>query len=354
MIQEQSGTSNQIYTDYHLGMRPNLVDRDIYKLKVESDPASKNQQMKAEADFKTEEPSKEDLEIESSVLKQKMSEKLKFVLSDKEIFDPYENQKKMKKSKQFQISSKFRAADKIQVYGGKIEDPFKINQFKINEIEKRVFTAPAHQNDEKKRLLAVKLINNSFEQAKTIKVGMQKPGKSNVYAKKVYNIFPQFDAIPHKVLHVMNDDKTGLHEKFPIPGASKSNQLSQSKMNDEIKDKIDAMKESYKRNNGQVLLSFTDKSEDQKKFALYKLNHKEKLPSDLAHTILGKRSADQRIKDLEEATQYEFVRDYNYTQQQLNAKNEYVIKLDNVRSQMTFLPIKNRIALVKKKKSLAE
>jgi len=35
MIQEQSGASNQIYTDYNLGMKPNLVDREIYKLKVE-------------------------------------------------------------------------------------------------------------------------------------------------------------------------------------------------------------------------------------------------------------------------------------------------------------------------------
>lgn len=32
MIQEQSGQTTQIYTDYNLGMRTNLVDRDIYKL----------------------------------------------------------------------------------------------------------------------------------------------------------------------------------------------------------------------------------------------------------------------------------------------------------------------------------
>jgi len=36
MIQEQSGASNQIYTDYNLGIKANLVDKDIYKLKVES------------------------------------------------------------------------------------------------------------------------------------------------------------------------------------------------------------------------------------------------------------------------------------------------------------------------------
>lgn len=47
--------------------------------------------------------SKEELAIEVQVLKQKMSEKLKFVLSDKDTFDPYEGQKKVKKSKQFKI-----------------------------------------------------------------------------------------------------------------------------------------------------------------------------------------------------------------------------------------------------------
>ena len=186
--------------------------------------------------------------------------------------------------------------------------------------------------------MAIDLINNTFEKAKNIKVGMQKPGKSNVYAKKVYDIYPQFDAIPHKVRHVMNDDKAGLHEKFPIIGASKVYQMSQSNENDAVKDQMEAMKEQYKQNNGQILLGFADKS-DKTKVALYKVNHREKMPEELAVTTLGKRTADQRVKDLEEATQFEFVREYSFTQQQLPAKNEYVIKLDNVRQHMTFLPI---------------
>ena len=36
MIQEQNGDSNQIYTDYNMGIKANLVDKDIYKLKSES------------------------------------------------------------------------------------------------------------------------------------------------------------------------------------------------------------------------------------------------------------------------------------------------------------------------------
>lgn len=75
-------------------------------------------------------------------------------------------------------------------------------------------------------MVAIDLINKSFDKIKTIQPGMEKPGKPGVYAKKVLNVFPQFDTIPHKVLHVINDDKQGLYEKFPIQGANKGNQLS--------------------------------------------------------------------------------------------------------------------------------
>lgn len=291
-------------------MKPNLVDRDIYKLKIES-KGSKDQQAQNEFQ-KSENVSKEELAVEYQLLNQKISEKLKFVLSDKDTFDPWENQKKTKKSKQIQISAKYRVQDKIRVYGGGIEDPFKINLQNINEIEKRVFTAPAHQRDPQKRLMAIDLINKTFDKAKEIHVGMQKPGKSNVYAKKVYNIFPQFDALPHRVLHVMNDDKAGMYEKFPIINASKMNQMSQSNEFDEVKDQIEAMKDRYKKNNGQMLVNFVDKVDDEKKLALYKFNHQEKMPSDLVQATLGKRGVTDR--DLEVATHYEFVRDYGFTQ----------------------------------------
>lgn len=59
--------------------------------------------------------------------------------------------------------------------------------------------------------MAVDLIKKTFSNVKNVKVGMQKPESNGVYAKNVYNVFPQFDAIPQKVLHVMNDDKAGLY-----------------------------------------------------------------------------------------------------------------------------------------------
>lgn len=70
-----------------------------------------------------------------------MSEKLKFVLSNKEVYDPFEGQKKARASKKIIIPSKFTAHDKINRYGGKIEDPFKLNTMNQHEIDTRVFTS---------------------------------------------------------------------------------------------------------------------------------------------------------------------------------------------------------------------
>jgi hypothetical protein len=64
MIQES--LSCQIYTDYNIGMRTNLVDRDIYKAQ------------------------QQDLD------KQKLTEKMKFILSNKDTYDPYEGMNKVK------------------------------------------------------------------------------------------------------------------------------------------------------------------------------------------------------------------------------------------------------------------
>jgi hypothetical protein len=65
--------------------------------------------------------------VSADELKQRMSEKLKFILSDKDTFDPYEFQKKERMSKKIIIPARFTAHDKINHYGGKIEDPFKVN-----------------------------------------------------------------------------------------------------------------------------------------------------------------------------------------------------------------------------------
>lgn len=85
MLQEQHQT-NQIYTDFNIGMHTNLVDRDVYKLNV---------------------PENSDAKAEADALKAKMSEKLKYILSDKETYDPFENKKQVKLSKQIIIPQKF-------------------------------------------------------------------------------------------------------------------------------------------------------------------------------------------------------------------------------------------------------
>ena len=81
-----------------------------------------------------------------------MSEKLKFVLSDKDTYDPYEGQKKARMSKKIIIPAKFTAHDKINRYGGKIEDPFKVNMtINVKDVDERVFTVQEHKENPNKK-----------------------------------------------------------------------------------------------------------------------------------------------------------------------------------------------------------
>lgn len=77
------------------------------------------------------------------------------MLNEKDTYDPYENQKKLKLSKQIIIPSKFLFLDKINVYGGKIEDSFRTNILNPHEMEERVFTHPTHQVLAQKRIEGV-------------------------------------------------------------------------------------------------------------------------------------------------------------------------------------------------------
>jgi hypothetical protein len=97
-----------------------------------------------------------------------MSEKLKYVLSNKDTYDPFEGQKKMRMSSKIVIPSKFTAHDKILKYGGKIEDPFKVNIENKHEMEERVFTAPEHQRLESKRRDGIVQIEETFNKVKNI------------------------------------------------------------------------------------------------------------------------------------------------------------------------------------------
>ena len=46
----------------------------------------------------------------------------------------------------------------------------------------------------------------SFDKSKAVKVGMMKPGKSSVTAKRVLDIVPCFEAMPMTVVTVSNDE----------------------------------------------------------------------------------------------------------------------------------------------------
>ena len=73
-----------------------------------------------------------------------MSEKLKYVLSNKDTYDPYEGQKKMTMSSKIVVPAKYKIIDKTLKFGGKIEDPFKLNVLNRDEAEQRVFTSIEH------------------------------------------------------------------------------------------------------------------------------------------------------------------------------------------------------------------
>lgn len=126
----------------------------------------------------------------------------------------------MKKSKQYQVSQSFIAFDKIERFGGKIADPFELNQSNKEEINARVFTSALEKG---KKEAAVKLIQASFDNSKKIKVGMEKPGKKGVKAKRVLDVFPHFATMQHKIISVANDECKALWEE-KLTGMEESEQ----------------------------------------------------------------------------------------------------------------------------------
>ena len=245
---------------------------------------------------------KEELSVEA--LKEQMSAKLKYVISDKDHFDPYESLKKQKQKDKIIIPPKYTQFDKIRNYGGKIEDPFAINTTNIGDMEARVFTHKLHMDLPQKRDDAIRLIQATFDKAKDLKAGMSKPGSNGtVTAKRVYDVRPMLQAIPYRLFHVINDDQSILTDNLPI----KTQSFSQ--MTDDGQKEV--LKAKYQSNLGQVLVSFDDKfNQDdkgnaEKKKALYKWDHQEGLDTEVGKTLLGKRANGQR-----DATQFEHIRDY--------------------------------------------
>ena len=114
-----------------MGVRPNLVDRSQYD-KNQSDS--------------------------------KLTEKLKFILSKQDTFDPYEGQKKNKMSNKYNVAQSYIAFNKIERFGGKIANPFEVNIQNKEELGSRVFTS-----EKNKKQKAIQLIDKSFENVKKIK-----------------------------------------------------------------------------------------------------------------------------------------------------------------------------------------
>lgn len=114
-------------------MKTNLVDRDVYK-----------------------HPSDSKMSVQD--LKAKMSEKLKYVIAEKDSYDPYEAQKKLKMTKKISIPIKYTSMDKAHQYGNKVEDPLKPNALTQKDMEDRVFTALEHKGSLEKKRKGIQLI----------------------------------------------------------------------------------------------------------------------------------------------------------------------------------------------------
>ena len=127
-----------------------------------------------------------------------------------------------------------------------------------------------------KKVKGVEQIKTTFDKVKSIKVGMEKPG-STLKAMKVFDIMPNFQALPQQILHVLNEDIGAIEENLDA----------------------DADKKQFYQNNGQLMMHYQDRND--KKFALYRKDHETELSDELAKITLGKRVAPNRPYDLNQA-----------------------------------------------------
>lgn len=68
---------------------------------------------------------------------------------------------------------------------------------------------------------------------------------------------PSFQALPLKILHVINDDTNVLDENIPVYNEDgEVYTMSQLTNNEEANQKIETLKQKYHSNNGQVLYTY--------------------------------------------------------------------------------------------------
>ena len=106
------------------------------------------------------------------------------------------------------------------------------------------------------------------------------------------------------------------------------------------------MKQKFRQNNGQVLLNFTDQADGEKKFALYRWDQQQPMSEEVAKVSLGKRSHQEREGGVD---QLEHVRNYCFSQQPNDAKDEFVLHLDPKTNEALFTAVSTKLAIVKKK-----
>eukprot|EP00347_Sterkiella_histriomuscorum_P006902 403350993 len=341
-----------INTDWDMGMKVDLIDRDIYLPfpKPFGGPGSSNKNftgnqayggsssaLKQEQDL-TQNIQKELQELD--LLKQTcLDEKDKFLLSDRNTFEIEESSRPVQKQeKRIKLPVRYELIDKVNKWGVDIRNPIAVRQLEAEELPENdsVFTLA---RDKHKKEQAVQQINKRFKASRDIQVGVSKGlDHPEIVATQVIDFIPYMQQIPNKYELVICDDNL-------------DNELSRKA---EVNDFL--------------LHHYIDKEDvNHKKYALFKHHDSEVIPDELKESILGKRHKSTVTNtELEKAILLTHVRDFIYTLQNTEEQmNDYLVMLPkqmtnggqvdtSVHASLTnsvrFIQICNKIGLLKKKR----
>ena len=202
-----------------------------------------------------------------------------------------------------------------KVYGQKFDDPIRtVEDYQGDEFFE---SGEALNTDQFNRLL--KLIDKSFDKIKEVKVGMQKPGRTDVVtAKSVKAIYPCYELLnKHAYLCQYYDN--------PLKGVIKDDKPLVNLNNESILLK-DAKDSSYK---------------------LYQVQNE-------SRGLLGKRKreeTDDGIVIRRTISKYEKKGVYRYTQTDEDIQQSAFMFYDIGNEQLSYLPINKRLILVRKKEA---
>ena len=192
------------------------------------------------------------------------------------------------------------------------------------------------------RVKAIKLINQSFKDAKDIKVGMAKPGSDGkVTAKRVIDLVPHMQAASMKFMTVVNDDLSAIEENIPASSFTADKTVAQLNKDPKVKKETKEYRTNYNQSNGQAIIEYQEKTE--KKMALYRYDTV--IPAG-KNTIQASYSDNKpKAKELREVVQLSHVRNYGYLKQNVKANDEFILQLDRNNAKIYYSPLYAKLVL---------